>query len=273
MTAPDRVPLEAGVLERQGCPLHYWLAGPAGGPLVVLAHGAGIDHQSWRAQWPVVAAEYRVLLWDVRGHGASQPAGQAFSVPLAADDLLALLDLLGVEKAVLVGHSNGSYIAQEVAYRHPARVQALVVADGTCITWPRSAWQRWLLRASPALMALLPYATLTRAFLPYLSVRPEVQDYAYAAFQRLTKAQFIAVWNGVVTGLREDPHYQIAQPLLLVHGDDDRTGDIMAIAPRWAAATPNCQYEVIPNARHLAMLDNPEHFNQLLMAFLAKWSR
>ena len=60
--------------------------------------------------------------------------------------------------------------------------------------------------------------------------------------------------------------------MLLVHGENDQTGDIKKIAPLWAAATPNCQYEVIPNASHFAILDNPDYFNQLMMAFLAKWA-
>jgi pimeloyl-ACP methyl ester carboxylesterase len=70
-------------------------------------------------------------------------------------------------------------------------------------------------------------------------------------------------------------HYWVAgpagRPLLLVHGSDDRLGDIRAIAPRWAAATPNCQYEVIAHARHFAFLDQAEHFNRLLLPFLAQW--
>src|SRR6266542_2616348 len=140
------------VMERKGCPLHYWVGGPEGKPLVVFTHGLCVDHRSWKYQVPVVAKAYRVLTWDVRGHGLSQPVGEPFNLPLAVEDLLALVDQLGYDKAVFVGHSNGTYIHQELAFRHPERVTALVIADGTCITWPHSAFENWLVRAAPKLM-------------------------------------------------------------------------------------------------------------------------
>ena len=264
--------LTSFILERKGCPLHYWIGGPAGRPLVVFTHGAAVDHRSFNPHIPEVAKEYRVLTWDVRGHGLSQPVGEPFTVPLAVEDLLAILDQIGCKKAVFVGHSNGTYIGQELAFRHPEAVQAMVIADGTCIIWHRSAFDQWLLRSSSGLMNLLPFETLKKSGLRYFSSRKDVQDYAFEAFSMLTKPQFIALWNGVITCLHDEPGYQITQPVLLLHGDDDQTGDIKKIAPLWAAATPNCQYEVIPNARHFAILDNSEYFIRLLMAFLAQWA-
>lgn len=240
--------------------------------MVVLTHGAGVDHRSFDFLSPVVAEKYRVLNWDVRGHGLSQPLGEAFSIPLAVEDLLAILDLLEMHTAVFIGHSNGTYISQELAFQHPERVQALVIADGTCITWPRSALDRFILRSSAPIMALLPEQTLKKAGLPYFSNRKEVREYISEAFAMIPKRQFIAIWNAVTTCLHDEPGYHIAQPVLLTHGDNDQTGDIKKIAPLWAAALPNCQYEVIPNALHLAPLDNPTVFNRLVMAFLEKWA-
>ena len=261
------------VLERKGCPLHYWLGGLEGRPLVVFTHGAAVDHRSFNPNVAPVAKEYRVLNWDVRGQGLSQPVGEPFSIPLAVEDLLAILDKFGYQKAVFIGHSNGTYISQELAFRDPERVQAMVIADGTCITWPRSAFDRWILRASSPIMSLLPYETLKKTGLPYFSARKDVQTYVYEAFSMIpTKQQFIAIWNGVVSCMHDEPGYNITQPVLLLHGEDDQTGDIRKIAPLWAAATPECQYEVIPNARHMAPMDNPELFNHLVMEFLAKWA-
>ena len=87
----------------------------------------------------------------------------------------------------------------------------------------------------------------------------------------LTKEDYFIITAGAFTSLHFELGYQITQPMLLVHGDDDRTGDIKKVAPLWAAREANCQYVVIPNARHLAMMDNPEFFNSLLSEFLAKW--
>ena len=263
--------LKEFVLERKGCPLHYWVGGPAGAPLVVFTHGACVDHCSFKEQVPMVAERYRVLTWDVRGHGLSQPMGEPFNVPLAVEDLLAIVDRLGYEKAVYVGHSNGTYIHQELVFRYPKRVQALVMADGTCTTWKHTRFEYWLLRTSPSLIKLFPFESLKKFGLPYMSVKKEVQDYIYEAYSMLTKEDYFTITAGAFTSLHYEPGYQIIQPMLLVHGDDDQTGDIKKIAPLWAAREANCQYVVIPNARHLAILDNPVFFNRLLMEFLTKW--
>jgi 3-oxoadipate enol-lactonase len=266
------IPLTEHILNRKGCPIHYWEGGPHDRPLVVFTHGACVDHRSFDQQVPAVIDNYRVLTWDVREHGLSQPAGEAFSVPLAVEDLLAIVDELGYSKAVFVGHSNGTYISQELAFRHPERVTALVIADGTCITWKHTAFDFWLVHASSAFMLPLPFETLKKSGLSYISVRKDVQDYTYSAYSMLTKQVFIEIWKGVTACLRYEPGYTISQPMLLVHGANDKTGDIAKIAPLWAASTPNCQYSVIPDASHFAILDNPTAFNQLLLPFLAKWA-
>jgi pimeloyl-ACP methyl ester carboxylesterase len=238
----------------------------------VFTHGAGVDHHSFDLLVPLVAERYRVMTWDARGHGLSRPMGEDFSVPLAVDDLLAMLDTLGAEKVVLVGHSNGTYIAQELAFRHPERVQALVIADGTCITWHHSPLTLFLLRRSADVMWLVPFETLKKAGLQAFSNKADVRDYVYRAFSLISRRDFIAIWEGVVKSLHPEPDYRIARPLLLTHGDDDRTGDIRKIAPLWARREPSCTYVVVPNARHMALLDNPEFFNRIVLDFLMKWA-
>ena len=261
------------VLERKGCWLHYWVGGPEGQPLVVFTHGACVDHHSFDPHVPVVAQRYRVLSWDVRGHGKSQPMGEPFSLPLAVEDLLAIVDALGYEKAVFVGHSNGSYISQELAFRHPERVQAMVIADGTCITWKHSAFENWLIHVSGDVMGWFPYETLKKSGLSMVSANKAIQNYTYQAYSVNNKENFLKIWNGITQSVHYEPGYKITQPLLLMHGDHDEMGDCKKIAPAWAALEPNCQYVVIPNARHFAILDNPEFFNKTLMEFLDKWAK
>jgi len=265
------ITLREHTLQRKGYPIHYWESGMEGAPLVVFTHGLCVDHRSWDATIPAVALKYRVLEWDVRGHGLSQPVSEPFSVPLAVEDLMALMDELACQKAVLVGHSNGTYISQELLFRYPQRVIGLVVADGTCITWEHSAFENWLVRNSWKTMAWFPYETLKKSPLPYASAGKEVQEYTYAAYSMLSKLAFIEINKGMaLTGLHAEPGYRIQAPMLLVHGDGDKMGDIAKIAPLWAAREPDCRYEVIPNARHFAILDNPQVFNRLLLEFLEK---
>lgn len=71
------------VVNRKGCPIHYWLAGQLNKSLIVLTHGATADHQMFDAQVEILVKNYRVLTWDVRGQGESQPIGEGFSIPEA----------------------------------------------------------------------------------------------------------------------------------------------------------------------------------------------
>jgi 3-oxoadipate enol-lactonase len=259
------------VLTRKNCPIHYWLSGPNNRPLVIFTHGAGVDHRSFNLIIPSVEKEYKVLNWDVRGHGLSRPMGETFSIPLAVEDLLAILETMGYKEAAFIGHSNGTYISQEFAFRFPKMVKAIVIADGTCITWPRTIIDKIVLKSSTPIMSLLPEQTLKKAGLPYFSNRKEVQNYAYEAFSMIPKKEFLEIWNAAASCLHDEPNYRITQPMLLIHGDNDQTGDIKKIAPLWAKQSQNCQYEVIPNAMHLAPMDNPEVFNRLVIEFLHKW--
>jgi pimeloyl-ACP methyl ester carboxylesterase len=261
------------VVERAGSRIHAWLAGPDSGPVVVLTHGASMDHRMFDPQLaPLVDAGYRVLTWDIRGHGRSQPLGRKpIRVADMVDDLLAVLEHLRISGPVCIGgQSLGGYVAQELVYRHPERVEAVVIVGSSCITMPISWWERWALRSSPWWFVPWPWASLTRTVARSTALRPEVRRYAEDAVRTMSKTDFVTIWRGVAASMRPEPGYRITVPLLLTHGDGDRTGNIARIAPAWAARDPHCRYEVIPDASHNANQDNAEVFNRILLEFLAE---
>ena len=263
----------AGTVEktvrRSGSTIHYWLAGPEDGRLVTFTPGASMDHRMFDEQVSVVAsAGYRVLTWDVRGHGRSKPIGEDLSVPAVVEDLLTLMDLSGHEKAVFVGQSLGGYVAQEALFRHPGRVEALVLIGSTDITALPSRLEYWALRLSPIMFRLWPYGNLRKQIAKNTALKPWVRSYAYEATGMLSKEEFVTVWKAVAGVLHEEPGYRIERPLLLTHGERDRTGNVAKVAPGWAEREPDCRYEVIPQASHNANQDNPAFFNCLLLDFL-----
>ena len=258
------------ILELKGCPLHYWESGQIQQPLVVFLHGACVDHHSFDPILPAFGEKYHIVTMDNRGHGLSQPMGEHYTTPLAVQDVLALLKHLGVQKAAFVGHSNGTYIAQELAFRYPESVQALALLDGTCITWVRPAFEKWLVETSAIWFRLWPYENLKKTSANMMANKQEGKDYIYRAYSQLSKKNFITLWDGVSRCLHAEPDYVIRQPLLLMHGDNDAAGDIKKICPLWATATPNCEYVVIPNAGHMATFDNPEFITMRLLEFLAR---
>ena len=260
-------------LEKGESMLHYWTVGPEEAPVVVLSHGATMDHHLFDQQLePLLQAGYRVVSWDIRGHGLSKPLGVHFTVPVVVDDLVAILDEIGVQNVVAVGQSFGGYVSQELLFRYPERVDALGIIGATDITSVPSRLEYLALKLSPYLFKIWPYQHLKKVISERTAETERAKQYAYRATSQLTKQEFTTIWKGVADALHSNPDYVIEKPFLLTHGDADRTGTIARDAPSWADREPNCRYEVIPNAGHNANDDNPEYFNEVLLEFLSPLS-
>lgn len=254
-------------LARGGCTLHYWLSGSEGKPLLVFTHGAVVDHRMFDAQVKAFEADYRVLRWDMRGHGQSRPTGEAFTVAGATADLIAILDEIGVQQAVFIGQSTGGYVHQELVFRHPERVAALVMVDCVCITFKLSAMDSLLLRMSPALMRLFPHSQLIKQSVEGTSIKQDVKAYLTEVMGSLSKSEFIDIWTGVAKSMHAEPDYRITKPMLIVRGEHDKLGNIAKDAPKWAARD-NATLVIIPDAGHVSNQDNPTFFNHILREFL-----
>jgi pimeloyl-ACP methyl ester carboxylesterase len=256
-------------VHQAGCPIFAEIDGPLHATLLVFIHGNTLNHHMFDAQIAAFHRDYRTLRYDVRDHGYSRPLGPHFSIPRCAEDLRALLDNVGVKRAVLVGQLMGSYIAQEFLLRYPQRVLALVSIGGTAITQRVASVDRIGLRLTPLLFRGWPYRSLQRLTAQRVSLRPDVQRYAYACFQQIPRRDFLQIWSGVATALHYRPGYRITVPLLICHGEHDDLGRIKQLTPTWAARDTDGHYVVIPDAGHNANQDNPMVFNQLLGDFLA----
>ncbi|GAA0235838.1 alpha/beta fold hydrolase [Haladaptatus pallidirubidus] len=223
---------EGGRLRRSGSEIHYWITGPKDGPLIACTHGASMNHRMFNPQIQSLIAEgYRVLTWDVRGHGQSKPIGEEFSVSSVTDDLIALIDYLGYETAILIGHSFGGYVSQEFAFQSSERVDALVVIGATDITTLPSWLERLGLKLSPSLFKVWPDGHLRTLVAENTAVTPEVQEYAAEASRQLSKEEFVIVWKAISTCLHEEPDYRIQQPFLLAHGEYVHSTGAVHVAP------------------------------------------
>jgi (E)-2-((N-methylformamido)methylene)succinate hydrolase len=105
------------------------LTGPPGAQVLVLVHGLGLTRATWDAFVPVLAQEYRVLTYDLSGHGESAKPLQRPSLTVLSNQLLALLDELGIARAAIIGFSLGGMINRRFALDHPERVLALVILN------------------------------------------------------------------------------------------------------------------------------------------------
>jgi len=125
--------LSSGTLhtvEANGILLAYRVAGDPARPPMVLLHGLGDDERDWQDVLPSLAERYRVYAPDLRGHGRSAHPGH-YSFELMRDDVIGFLDVLGIERCVLIGHSLGAVVATLVAQTAAHRLTHLVLEDAT----------------------------------------------------------------------------------------------------------------------------------------------
>ncbi|MEU4576393.1 alpha/beta fold hydrolase [Nonomuraea sp. ATR24] len=111
-----------------GIKLTYREEGDPAAPALVLLHGRTADHNDWNGITQHLARRHHVLVPDLRGHGASDRPG-TYAIPDMAEDVAGLLDALGIDRAVVVGHSLGGMVAYHLAMNHPGRVTRLVIED------------------------------------------------------------------------------------------------------------------------------------------------
>jgi 3-oxoadipate enol-lactonase len=248
-----------------GCELRYDDTG-GDGTAVVFTHGAGADHVMFDAQREHLAGlGYRVVVWDLRGHGLSRPAGAPFTAARALDDLLALVGHLGLDRPALVGQSLGGNLSQALVRRHPGRCRALAVIGCTWNTGPLSRWDRLaLMTAGPALRLVTPGMMADAS-----AVTPAARADARRAFSALPKREFAAVWRATTDLLDPDPAYRTPVPLCLIRGERDRTGNIASAMPAWARAE-DVEEVVIAGAGHIANQDDPDAVSAALAAFLGR---
>jgi pimeloyl-ACP methyl ester carboxylesterase len=254
------------VLERNRCKIHYWIGGIEGAPLVVFTHGATIDHHEWDATLQVTGSFFRVMSWDLRGHGLSRPGN--FTLEDARLDLLAILDQINIKKAAFVGHSLGGNLHQELVFYNPERVSAMVIVDSTWNFQTLSVLDSLTLKMLTPFLKLFPYQKLVDQSAAMTATSEESRKMVRRAMNILTKEEFIQIMQAATQCLHAEPGYHIQKPLLLIVGDNDRTGNIRRVMPVWARQEPDCRLEIVPHALHAPNLDNPDLFHAILMTFL-----
>jgi 3-oxoadipate enol-lactonase len=255
-------------LERPDACIRYWVQGVEDAPTVVFLHGATLDHHAWDPQVEVLREQYRTVTVDLRGHGLSTMEGR-FEFGAAVADVVALLHTLRAKPVALVGLSLGGNIAQEIVYRAPELVDALVVADSTCNTAPRHP-----LEATWAIAGLASLGLTSRESFLQRAALATAQDEAVQRYvlevnaNRSTRDAIQIITSLLASALHADRAYRLPIPTLLVHGDGDGMGDIVAGTRAWAEREPLGLYVSIPDAGHASNQDNPVAFTAELAAFL-----
>ena len=256
------------VLQRGETAVHYWLSGPEDTQLVVLTHGATSDHTMFDDLVPSLAQHYRVLTWDVPGHGLSQPLPGDFGMDRLVNDVLALLDLVGSAAAVFLGQSMGGNLSQEVVFRHPERVTALVLIDCSGNFQKLTALEKVRLASARPLFALYPFKTLKRQSSGASAYTPHAREQLAAMMDRVAdKKAFVEILMRMTDALHYEPDFRIQCPVLMLLGEHDRLGNIAKAMPAMAQLQ-GTELEVVRGAGHAANMDRPDEVNSAILSFL-----
>jgi 3-oxoadipate enol-lactonase len=122
--------------------ISYTDEGPDDAPAIIFIHGFPLNKSMWNAQIDALSLNYRVIAYDVRGHGNSDAGSGDFSIELFVNDLISLMDALKIEKTMLCGISMGGYIALNAIENYPKRFDALILCDTNCIADTQEIWEK-----------------------------------------------------------------------------------------------------------------------------------
>jgi 3-oxoadipate enol-lactonase len=249
--------------------LTYHRAGTASGPVVVLLHSLGASAAAWEGVIRELAGTYSLLVPDLRGHGRSEPAEVA-DVAEWAEDLERVLGHAEIEpdqRVALVGVSLGGIQAVVFAASRPERVSALVVSDSFAALPAEVAAQRIATQSGQAIslpMAEVAERYVAATFADGTSRGAEIVRDAIGGMDPDSYAAAVRTCFGAdVRHLLTD----ISAPTLVLWGDhDDKTP--LALSQSIAAGIARSRLEVVPDAGHLAPLDNAAGFSRLVAGFL-----
>jgi pimeloyl-ACP methyl ester carboxylesterase len=247
---PAPVPgLKSGHAELNGIRLYYAEIGH-GSPVVVL-HGGLANSDYLGSQVQALAARHRVIVVDSRGHGRSTRDDQPFGYDLMTDDVVALLDRLKIQKANIVGWSDGAIIGLDMAMRHPARVgRIFAFGANTQTSGLKEGFDK-----NPVFAA---YMARARQEYARLSPTPDQYD----AFQEQIGKMWENQPNWTDAQLRT-----IRSPVLVVDGDHDE--GIRREHTEYIARTiPGARLLILPNLSHFAFLQDPVLYNTEMLDFL-----
>lgn len=265
-------PRERSVRLRTGVTLRYVEQGSRNGPAVVFLHGYTDSHHTWDLNLSLFSRDFHIYALDQRGHGDSTRPVCCYTQQSFAADVAAFLDAVGERDAILVGHSMGSFIAQQVALDFPRRVDALVlvgsaptVAGNEVALFLKSVVDEQVGTVDP---------DFVREFQSSTFVRPVPASYLDTLVSESLKVP-ARVWQDTLDGLLAENHSSrlrhLRVPVLVVGGDQD---GFFPVAQQRALvnALPDARFILYPNTGHAPHAELPQTFVRDVSQFLRRVS-
>ncbi|GAA1481359.1 3-oxoadipate enol-lactonase [Gordonia sinesedis] len=244
------------------------VTGRADGPVVVLSNSLGSDHRMWDAQVAAFEERFRVVRYDMRGHGASPVPAGPYTIDDLAADVVALLDRLGVDRAHLVGLSLGGMVSLRVAARYPERVARLAVLCTAAYLPPAGGWTDRAATVRREGSGAVADAVVERWFTTdYRAAHSDSLDH-YRDMIAATPAEGYAACCEVIAAMDQRADLgAITAPTLAIAGADDPATPPPMLA-EIADGVADGRLLVVPHSAHLANAEQPEAITPALIEHL-----
>lgn len=245
------------------CEIH----GKQGAPWLVLSHSLACTVRMWDPQIEAFKDRYRILVYDMRGHGKSTAPAGPYSLDLLADDVLALMKQAGIKRASFIGLSIGGMIGQMLALKQPELFERIVLAD-TGHAQNADALKQWEERIRIAQgkgMAALVESTMERWFTAPFRDSPAAKRIA-ELIASTPVAGYVGCGQAIMKLNTTARLKDIRLPVLAITGEQDGA----APGTRYIGENiPGAKFVGIPQAAHISNIEQPAAFNRALGEFLA----
>lgn len=272
---PQAEGVEHRFLEANGITIHVAEAGPQEAPAVLLLHGWPQHWYMWRRVMAGLREEYRLLAPDLRGFGWSEAPGHGYDAETFAADQVALLDVLGLDRAHVIGHDWGGWTAMLMGILHPDRVNRMVVCNAPH-PWSRlsptvlaelwRSWYTWLIAMPVVGRRVLQSAWIARQYMRLNAGLPfdaeETEIYA-RSFREPDRAQAVVelyrYYQRVVleTVRGRWARRRLSAPTLLLFGERDVSLSTKLL-PGYESHADDMRLELVPGSGHFIVDEKPE---------------
>ncbi|HEY1781695.1 MAG TPA: 3-oxoadipate enol-lactonase [Roseiarcus sp.] len=245
-------------VKANGLVVHVSDHGPRDAPPLVFINSLGTDFRIWTAVARILAPDFRIVLYDKRGHGLSESGPDQNDMGDYARDLAALLDRVGAGRATIVGLSIGGVIAQEFYRQRPEHVAALVLCDTAAKIGTDEIWDQRMAEVERGGIEAIADSVLERWFTAaFRSERTAELAGMRAMLTRTPKEGYLAAcWALKRADLR--PYAgRIEAPTLCLVGDEDGSTPV-SLVRETAALIPASRFEVIAGAGHIPNVEKPK---------------
>ena len=263
-------------VNRDGAEIYYEVHGD--GPALLFCSVTGLDHQAWKFhQVPEFSRDHKVILFDYRGTGKSSKRIEKYSIKMFTDDAAAILDHLGIEQAIVCGHSMGGVVAQLLALDYPSKLKKLILASSgsahpgaqgiplaMCRDLVRDGFETYIRK----------HTIETGWTKKFVAENPELIE----KFLQVRMSGIAPLENYLYFVLARQEHYhtdrlnEIKVPTLVLVGDDENHGATdnthWSTAHQLARAIPNAKLIVLAGEGHHYLATNPAAAHEAIREFI-----